>query len=171
MSENHKSPLKRPNTPLKNAIQATMLLNVVDNQRFNHASENRTDQQLGLEYNGQIVYQNLSRSEFYAKFALLNKDAALYDKNFRKLADTLFLEKWKLQKPNLLISISGSSSHFQMRPKLRSIFRRGIAKAAKISKAWILTGGLHAGVAKHVGKAMHDYSAWSILVNLTLAYI
>ncbi|CAH1774148.1 unnamed protein product [Owenia fusiformis] len=70
----------------------------------------------------------------------------------------LLMGQWQLEKPNLLISVTGGAKNFHMKPRLKEVFRRGLMKAAQSTGAWIITGGMHAGVMKHVGEAVRDYS-------------
>lgn len=37
---------------------------------------------------------------------------------------------WKLEKPNLLISVTGGAQNFGLKSKLKDVFRKGIVKAA-----------------------------------------
>ncbi|XP_041432693.1 transient receptor potential cation channel subfamily M member 2 isoform X2 [Xenopus laevis] len=74
----------------------------------------------------------------------------------------LMTEQWGLEVPSLLISVTGGAKNFRMQMRLKNIFRRGLVKAAQTTGAWIITGGSHAGVMKHVGEAIRDYSIGSI---------
>uniref|UniRef100_A0A674A5H8 Transient receptor potential cation channel, subfamily M, member 2 n=1 Tax=Salmo trutta TaxID=8032 RepID=A0A674A5H8_SALTR len=69
----------------------------------------------------------------------------------------LLTEQWKLPPPNLLISVTGGAKNFYMKPHLTALFRRGLIKVAQTTGAWIITGGTHAGVMKHVGRAVREY--------------
>uniref|UniRef100_H3B0C1 Transient receptor potential cation channel subfamily M member 2 n=1 Tax=Latimeria chalumnae TaxID=7897 RepID=H3B0C1_LATCH len=73
----------------------------------------------------------------------------------------LMTKHWGLNIPNLLISVTGGAKNFSMKPRLKDIFRRGLIKAAQSTGAWIITGGSNAGVMKHVGKAIRDYTMGS----------
>ncbi|KAI0235841.1 hypothetical protein LSAT2_013614 [Lamellibrachia satsuma] len=64
---------------------------------------------------------------------------------------------WDMEAPNLLISVTGGAKNFMMRPRLKEMFRRGLINVAKSTGAWIITGGMHAGVMKQVGEAVHDH--------------
>ncbi|XP_045396755.1 transient receptor potential cation channel subfamily M member 2 isoform X2 [Lemur catta] len=70
----------------------------------------------------------------------------------------LMTQHWGLDVPNLLISVTGGAKNFNMKPRLKSIFRRGLVKVAQTTGAWIITGGSHAGVMKQVGEAVRDFS-------------
>lgn len=65
---------------------------------------------------------------------------------------------WKLEKPNILISVTGGAQNFVMKPKLKDVFRQGFIKAAQSTGAWIITGGMNAGVMKHIGEAIKYYT-------------
>uniref|UniRef100_A0A674IWQ8 Transient receptor potential cation channel subfamily M member 2 n=1 Tax=Terrapene triunguis TaxID=2587831 RepID=A0A674IWQ8_9SAUR len=70
----------------------------------------------------------------------------------------LMTQHWGLDVPNLLISVTGGAKNFNMMPRLKNVFRRGLVKVAQTTGAWIITGGSHAGVMKQVGEAVRDFS-------------
>lgn len=43
----------------------------------------------------------------------------------------LMTQHWGLDVPNLLISVTGGAKDFHMKPRLKSIFRRGLVKVAQ----------------------------------------
>ena len=83
--------------------------------------------------------------------------------HFVRLSDTSsaatlahFLEKyWRLRRPDVLISVTGSAASLQLTSQLQRVFDRGLAAAAAMTNAWIFTGGTDSGVMKLVGDAMH----------------
>ncbi|XP_027006707.2 transient receptor potential cation channel subfamily M member 2 [Tachysurus fulvidraco] len=75
------------------------------------------------------------------------------------------IEYWKLRPPNLLISVTGGAKNFHMKTDLKNKFRRGLIKVAQTTGAWILSGGTHAGVMKHVGRAVRDHNLSSNAVG------
>ncbi|XP_039539523.1 transient receptor potential cation channel subfamily M member 2 isoform X2 [Pimephales promelas] len=77
----------------------------------------------------------------------------------------LMTEQWKLRPPNLLVSVTGGAKNFNMKNHLKDKFRRGLIKVAQTTGAWILTGGTNAGVMKHVGMAVRDYTLSSGLME------
>ncbi|KAK3543297.1 hypothetical protein QTP70_014040 [Hemibagrus guttatus] len=77
----------------------------------------------------------------------------------------LMTKYWKLKPPNLLISVTGGAKNFYMKADLKNKFRRGLIKVAQTTGAWILTGGTHTGVMKHVGRAVRDYNLSSNAVG------
>ncbi|XP_073330411.1 transient receptor potential cation channel subfamily M member 2 isoform X2 [Pagrus major] len=70
----------------------------------------------------------------------------------------LLTDQWKLPPPNLLISVTGGAKNFYLRARLKTVFHRGLIKVAQTTGAWIVTGGTHTGVMKHVGQAVRDYA-------------
>ncbi|CAI9538518.1 unnamed protein product, partial [Staurois parvus] len=70
----------------------------------------------------------------------------------------LMTEQWGLRVPSLLISVTGGAKDFNISPRLKTQFSRGLVKAARSTGAWIITGGSHAGVMKLVGEAIRNFS-------------
>ncbi|XP_063356305.1 transient receptor potential cation channel subfamily M member 2 [Pelmatolapia mariae] len=70
----------------------------------------------------------------------------------------LLTDQWKLSPPNLLISVTGGAKNFYLKAHLKNMFHRGLIKVAQTTGAWIITGGTHTGVMKHVGQAVRDYA-------------
>ena len=56
---------------------------------------------------------------------------------------------WKLPRPRLLISITGGATNFEMNAE--SILYQLMA-TARLTNAWLVTGGSNAGIMKYVGK-------------------
>jgi L-lysine 2,3-aminomutase len=52
--------------------------------------------------------------------------------------EELMMHVWGLEKPNLLISVTGGASSFNMKAKLKEAFRRGLMKAARSTGKCIL---------------------------------
>ncbi|KAL5255510.1 hypothetical protein ACHWQZ_G010918 [Mnemiopsis leidyi] len=74
--------------------------------------------------------------------------------------------RWRLPRPNLIISVTGGAQDFQCPPELEKRFKRGLAKAAKSTDAWIFTGGTNTGVMKLVGEAVRGTSFGSQIVTI-----
>ncbi|KAL3875817.1 hypothetical protein ACJMK2_033732 [Sinanodonta woodiana] len=70
---------------------------------------------------------------------------------------TIMTKHWKLPIPKLLISVTGGAKRFNLSPKHQLIFKRGLMNAATTTGAWIITGGMGAGVMKFVGEAIRDH--------------
>ncbi|XP_055479121.1 transient receptor potential cation channel subfamily M member 1 [Psammomys obesus] len=73
----------------------------------------------------------------------------------------LMVKDWQLELPKLLISVHGGLQNFEMQPKLKQVFGKGLIKAAMTTGAWIFTGGVSTGVVSHVGDALKDHSSKS----------
>nr|XP_019801418.2 transient receptor potential cation channel subfamily M member 1 isoform X1 [Tursiops truncatus] len=73
----------------------------------------------------------------------------------------LMVRDWQLELPKLLISVHGGLQNFEMQPKLKQVFGKGLIKAAVTTGAWIFTGGISTGVISHVGDALKDHSSKS----------
>ncbi|XP_063052352.1 transient receptor potential cation channel subfamily M member 1b [Engraulis encrasicolus] len=73
----------------------------------------------------------------------------------------LMVNQWALELPTLLISVHGGLQNFDMQPKLKQVFGKGLIKAAVTTGAWIFTGGVSTGVIRHVGDALRDHSSKS----------
>ncbi|XP_021505346.2 transient receptor potential cation channel subfamily M member 2 isoform X4 [Meriones unguiculatus] len=99
---------------------------------------------------GDIVFTGLSQK--VGKYVRVSQDTpsvVIYQ---------LMTQHWGLDVPNLLISVTGGAKNFNMKLRLKSIFRRGLVKVAQTTGAWIITGGSHTGVMKQVGEAVRDFS-------------
>ncbi|XP_074513194.1 transient receptor potential cation channel subfamily M member 1a [Sebastes fasciatus] len=73
----------------------------------------------------------------------------------------LMMKDWQLELPTLLISVHGGLQNFDLPPKLKQVFGKGLIKAAVTTGAWIFTGGVSTGVIRHVGDALKDHSSKS----------
>uniref|UniRef100_A0A3Q3VTW1 Uncharacterized protein n=1 Tax=Mola mola TaxID=94237 RepID=A0A3Q3VTW1_MOLML len=81
----------------------------------------------------------------------------------------LLTKQWKLSPPNLLISVTGGAKNFYLKARLKNMFHRGLIKVAQTTGAWIITGGTHTGVMKHVGQAVRDYALSSTINSQIVA--
>ncbi|XP_039196055.1 transient receptor potential cation channel subfamily M member 1 isoform X7 [Crotalus tigris] len=73
----------------------------------------------------------------------------------------LMVKDWQLELPKLLISVHGGLQNFELQPKLKQVFGKGLIKAAMTTGAWIFTGGVSTGIIRHVGDALKDHSSKS----------
>lgn len=60
----------------------------------------------------------------------------------------LMVKEWQLELPALLISVHGGLQNFELPPKLKQVFGKGLIKAAVTTGAWIFTGGVDTGAAQ-----------------------
>ncbi|XP_067087014.1 LOW QUALITY PROTEIN: transient receptor potential cation channel subfamily M member 3-like [Osmerus mordax] len=73
----------------------------------------------------------------------------------------LMTKEWQLDLPKLLISVHGGLQNFELQPKLKQVFGKGLITAAMTTGAWIFTGGVNTGVIRHVGDALKDHASKS----------
>uniref|UniRef100_A0A3B3UVA2 Transient receptor potential cation channel, subfamily M, member 2 n=1 Tax=Poecilia latipinna TaxID=48699 RepID=A0A3B3UVA2_9TELE len=85
----------------------------------------------------------------YARVAADTSPELLYE---------LLTKQWNIKPPSLVISVTGGAKKFYLKSNLKKIFYRGLIKVAQTTGAWIITGGTHSGVMRHVGLAMRDYA-------------
>ena len=90
---------------------------------------------------------------------LLNRDEETPEQMAKKVVKSMY-KNWNIEDPGMIINITGSAKGFKGRlsPKLKTLFRSGLVRAARSSNAIITTGGTNYGVMRHVGKAMREYS-------------
>ncbi|KAK2839691.1 hypothetical protein Q5P01_013431 [Channa striata] len=112
--------------------------------KHRHVREVPTDAYGDISFGG--VGQKTSK---YARVSADTRPDVLYH---------LLTKQWKLSPPNLLISVTGGAKNFYLKARLKKMFQRGLIKVAQTTGAWIITGGTHAGVMKHVGQAVRDYA-------------
>lgn len=61
-----------------------------------------------------------------------------------------------MQKPKLIISVTGGAKRFKIPHKTRKAFKCGLVKAAISTGGWIITGGTNTGVMRLVGEAVAE---------------
>ncbi|XP_062404814.1 transient receptor potential cation channel subfamily M member 7 isoform X2 [Sardina pilchardus] len=113
-----------------------------------HTEENPTDAY------GIINFQGGSHS-YRAKYCRLS-----YDSKPESVL-RLMLKEWQMELPKILISVHGGVQNFDLHPRIKQVVGKGLIKAAVTTGAWILTGGVNTGVAKHVGDALKEHSSRS----------
>ncbi|XP_058851072.1 transient receptor potential cation channel subfamily M member 7-like [Acipenser ruthenus] len=103
---------------------------------------------------GIINFQGGSHS-YRAKYARLS-----YDSKPESVL-RLMLKEWQMELPKIVISVHGGMQNFDLHPRIKQVVGKGLIKAAVTTGAWILTGGVNTGVAKHVGDALKEHSSRS----------
>ncbi|TNM90323.1 hypothetical protein fugu_002612 [Takifugu bimaculatus] len=73
----------------------------------------------------------------------------------------LMLKEWQMELPKILISVHGGVQNFELHPRIKQVVGKGLINAAVTTGAWILTGGVNTGVAKHVGDALKEHCSRS----------
>uniref|UniRef100_A0A8C3VZA9 Transient receptor potential cation channel subfamily M member 4 n=1 Tax=Catagonus wagneri TaxID=51154 RepID=A0A8C3VZA9_9CETA len=97
--------------------------------------------------------------------------------NFLRLSDrtdpatvyNLVTHIWGFRAPNLVVSVLGGSGSPTLQTWLQDLLRRGLVRAAQSTGAWIVTGGLHKGIGRHVGVAVRDHQTASTGGNKVVA--
>ncbi|XP_068131494.1 transient receptor potential cation channel subfamily M member 7 isoform X2 [Hyperolius riggenbachi] len=113
-----------------------------------HTQESPTDAY------GVINFQGGSHS-YRAKYVRLS-----YDSRPETILQ-LMLKEWQMELPKLVISVHGGMQKFELHPRIKQLIGKGLIKAAVTTGAWIVTGGVNAGVAKHVGDALKEHASRS----------
>uniref|UniRef100_A0A8C4TLA7 non-specific serine/threonine protein kinase n=1 Tax=Erpetoichthys calabaricus TaxID=27687 RepID=A0A8C4TLA7_ERPCA len=113
-----------------------------------HTEENPTDAY------GIINFQGGSHS-YRAKYVRLSYDSK------PEAVLRLMLKEWQMELPKIVISVHGGMQNFDLHPRIKQVIGKGLIKAAVTTGAWILTGGVNTGVAKHVGDALKEHSSRS----------
>uniref|UniRef100_A0A8C3G7D2 non-specific serine/threonine protein kinase n=1 Tax=Cyclopterus lumpus TaxID=8103 RepID=A0A8C3G7D2_CYCLU len=103
---------------------------------------------------GVINFQGGSHS-YRAKYVRLSHDSR------PESILRLMLKEWHMELPKILISVHGGVQNFELHPRLKQVVGKGLVKAAVTTGAWILTGGVNTGVAKHVGDALKEHCSRS----------
>ncbi|KAK9959242.1 hypothetical protein ABG768_011307 [Culter alburnus] len=109
-----------------------------------HTEESPTDAY------GVINFQGGSHS-YRAKYVRLS-----YDSRPEAIL-RLMLKEWQMELPKIVISVHGGIQNFDLHPRIKQVVGKGLIKAAVTTGAWILTGGVNTGVAKHVGDALKEH--------------
>uniref|UniRef100_A0A670JQS2 Transient receptor potential cation channel subfamily M member 7 n=1 Tax=Podarcis muralis TaxID=64176 RepID=A0A670JQS2_PODMU len=71
------------------------------------------------------------------------------------------LKEWQMELPKLVVSVHGGMQKFELHPRIKQLLGKGLIKAAVTTGAWIITGGVNTGVAKHVGDALKEHASRS----------
>uniref|UniRef100_A0A671YG34 non-specific serine/threonine protein kinase n=1 Tax=Sparus aurata TaxID=8175 RepID=A0A671YG34_SPAAU len=103
---------------------------------------------------GVINFQGGSHS-YRAKYVRLSHDSR------PESILRLMLKEWQMELPKILISVHGGVQNFELHPRIKQVLGKGLVKAAVTTGAWILTGGVNTGVAKHVGDALKEHCSRS----------
>lgn len=76
----------------------------------------------------------------------------------------LMVKDWQLELPKLLISVHGGLQNFEMQPKLKQVFGKGLVKAAMTTGAWIFTGGVSTGKSRALSRhqCANPAPGWSL---------
>uniref|UniRef100_A0A3Q3XCV5 TRPM SLOG domain-containing protein n=1 Tax=Mola mola TaxID=94237 RepID=A0A3Q3XCV5_MOLML len=95
----------------------------------------------------------------YIRVALDSKPDALLQ---------LMLREWQMERPKLLLTVQGGSENFNLPPKVKQAFSKGLMTAALSTGAWILTDGINTGVSKYVGEAVKTFGGHDLRKRSTV---
>uniref|UniRef100_A0A4W2CTE6 non-specific serine/threonine protein kinase n=1 Tax=Bos indicus x Bos taurus TaxID=30522 RepID=A0A4W2CTE6_BOBOX len=124
------------------------------NQTLEEWSVEKHTEQSPTDAYGVINFQGGSHS-YRAKYARLSYDTK------PEIILQLLLKEWQMELPKLVISVHGGMQKFELHPRIKQLLGKGLIKAAVTTGAWILTGGVNTGVAKHVGDALKEHASRS----------
>ncbi|NXJ73465.1 TRPM7 protein, partial [Trogon melanurus] len=137
------------------------------NQEIEEWSVEKHTEQTSTDAYGVINFQGGSHS--YRAKACMTFSFSSYSKHYVRLSyDTkpeailqLMLKEWQMELPKLVISVHGGMQKFELHPRIKQLLGKGLIKAAVTTGAWIITGGVNTGVAKHVGDALREHASRS----------
>nr|KAF6488152.1 transient receptor potential cation channel subfamily M member 7 [Rousettus aegyptiacus] len=124
------------------------------NQSLEEWSVEKHTEQSPTDAYGVINFQGGSHS-YRAKYVRLSYDTKT------EVILQLLLKEWQMELPKLVISVHGGMQKFELHPRIKQLLGKGLIKAAVTTGAWILTGGVNTGVAKHVGDALKEHASRS----------
>ncbi|XP_038623515.1 transient receptor potential cation channel subfamily M member 7 isoform X2 [Tachyglossus aculeatus] len=124
------------------------------NQEVEEWSVEKHTEQSSTDAYGVINFQGGSHS-YRAKYVRLS-----YDTRPEAILQ-LMLKEWQMELPKLVISVHGGMQKFELHPRIKQLLGKGLIKAAVTTGAWIVTGGVNTGVAKHVGDALKEHTSRS----------
>ena len=71
----------------------------------------------------------------------------------------LLLSYWRIEKPSLLLSVTGSAQGLDIEVRLEHLLMDGLNSAARSTRAWVTTGATDSGVMALVGRALQSRNA------------
>ncbi|XP_072021648.1 lactadherin-like [Amphiura filiformis] len=146
---------------------------VTDADLNQNSKKPETEHDLSTEQNNTSTNagtnQNINETEPKFKFGEFTYDEGKTTHKFVKVTNTdknkldvkelvqAIKTKWNLDRPNLVISVTGGAWDFPMNRHVKEVFRKGIVEAADSTNAVVITGGTNVGVMKYTGTAMKYY--------------
>ncbi|NWW86890.1 TRPM7 protein, partial [Rhynochetos jubatus] len=129
------------------------------NQEIEEWSVEKHTEQTSTDAYGVINFQGGSHS-YRAKASMAFYERLSYDTKPEAILQ-LMLKEWQMELPKLVISVHGGMQKFELHPRIKQLLGKGLIKAAVTTGAWIITGGVNTGVAKHVGDALREHASRS----------
>ncbi|NWX58387.1 TRPM7 protein, partial [Promerops cafer] len=139
------------------------------NQEIEEWSVEKHTEQTSTDAYGVINFQGGSHSYRAKACMMFSSFFFSYANHYVRLSyDTkpeailqLMLKEWQMELPKLVISVHGGMQKFELHPRIKQLLGKGLIKAAVTTGAWIITGGVNTGVAKHVGDALREHASRS----------
>ena len=73
---------------------------------------------------------------------------------------------WKIERPQVIISVTGGAQAFDLSSKSKDIIMKGMMDGTRNFKALFITGGTNAGIMRYVGEARAKYNPTAPLVGI-----
>ena len=73
---------------------------------------------------------------------------------------------WGMARPGAIFSVAGGVMNLKMHTVLAQVINMGLAKAVTITDAWLVTGGVDAGVMRLLGGGLRKYGAHAPCVGI-----
>lgn len=113
---------------------------------------NSLDLHSGVKAHGQITFAVASAhgvvSRQPAHFALLDVRQTAVDAMHK------VLQSWKLKRPAVILSISGSAQGLNIPSYIKDMYQKGITAFVQSTEAWVITPGTDAGVSTLTSRAV-----------------
>ncbi|KAI1235136.1 hypothetical protein IHE44_0002769 [Lamprotornis superbus] len=119
-----------------------------------------SDVKLGENYNQEIEEWSVEKHTEQTSTDAYGYVRLSYDTKPEAILQ-LMLKEWQMELPKLVISVHGGMQKFELHPRIKQLLGKGLIKAAVTTGAWIITGGVNTGVAKHVGDALREHASRS----------
>ncbi|XP_025025677.1 transient receptor potential cation channel subfamily M member 8 [Python bivittatus] len=118
-------------------------MQINNNEKWNYKKHTK---EFPTDAFGDIEFENLGKTGKYIRLSCDTDSETLYD---------LMTQHWQLKTPNLIISVTGGTKNFALKPRIRKIVSR-LIYIAQSKGAWIFTGGTHYGLMKYIGEVVRD---------------
>ena len=73
---------------------------------------------------------------------------------------------WKIERPQVIISVTGGAQAFDLSSKKKDIIMKGMMDGTRNLKALFITGGTNAGIMRYVGEARAKYNPTAPLIGI-----
>ena len=118
-----------------------MLSRIRRSRKYLNNSNNgfsESEEPFRLDYDHSISMINTTPSIFISKtkkskYVILNDNELIDDVVY-------ILNKWKISRPKLIVSVTGGAGQFALPSRIKTAFKYGIAKVAESTDALIITG-------------------------------